>query len=88
MLQAGSVHQDAPVSLAAICFTTGIRSVEQLYSNKSLGYQISMSVPNTLNYSPGFGYKTNLIPVFVIITHRAVKVALCRNACFGLHQVK
>lgn len=51
MLQAGSVHQDAPVSLAAICFTTGIRSVEQLDSNKSLKYQISPSVPNTLNYS-------------------------------------
>lgn len=84
-MQAGSVHQDAPVSLAAICFTTGIRSVEQLDPNKSLRYQISKSVPNTLNYSPGFEYKTNLIPVFVIIIHRAVKVALSRNAYFGLH---
>lgn len=50
VLQAGSVHQDAPVSLATIFFTTSIGSVEQLDSNKSLRYQISTSVPNTLNY--------------------------------------
>lgn len=85
VLQAEPVHQDAPFNLAVICLTTGIRSVEQLDSNNPLRYPISTSVPNTLNYSQGFGYKTSVIPVLVIIIHTAVKVALSRNTCFGLH---
>lgn len=71
--------------LGSNLFHHGYQSVEQLDPNNPQRYQISLSVPNRLNYSQSFGYKTNVIPVLVIIIHRAVEVALTRSACFDLH---
>lgn len=66
-------------------FLRGYRSVETAGSNNPQRYQISLSVPSKFNYSKSFGYETNVIPVLVIIIHRAVEVALTRSACFDLH---
>ena len=40
------MHQDAPVNLAAICVTVGIKVPKQLDPNNPQRYQISLSVPN------------------------------------------
>lgn len=50
--------------------------------------QISLSVPSRLNYFQRFEYKTNVIPVLVVIIHRVVQVALRRCTCFDLHYMK
>lgn len=68
-------------------FHHGNHDVEQLDPNNPKRYPTSPPVPNRLNYSQSSGYKTNVIPVLVIIPRRAAEVALARSACFGLHQV-